>query len=251
MGGMMGPGGPPPPGMLNRMSNPPLSMNEKVYPPGQPMVFNSQNPSAPPIYPCGTCRREVHDNDQAILCESGCNFWYHRACTGLTETAFVYLTQEVFAEWVCDSCFKQKEVPVVKFKPWTFKSSSSANSSVFSSSFFKNTKLSFFYINFAISSTYAEPVCNYASSFQTTTRPTTIWYIIYWWWWSSDSKHNCDKLEPFSTKCEEQVFETIWCKIVLFVFGGQPTNITEKARREENETAASSSNKSRERTRFF
>ena len=114
----MGPGGPPPPGMLNRMSNPPLSMNEKVYPPGQPMVFNSQNPSAPPIYPCGTCRREVHDNDQAILCESGCNFWYHRACTGLTETAFVYLTQEVFAEWVCDSCFKQKEVPVVKFKPW-------------------------------------------------------------------------------------------------------------------------------------
>jgi hypothetical protein len=115
--GMMGPGGPPPPGMLNRMSNPPLSMNEKVYPPGQPMVFNSQNPSAPPIYPCGTCRREVHDNDQAILCESGCNFWYHRACTGLTETAFVYLTQEVFAEWVCDSCFKQKEVPVVKFKP--------------------------------------------------------------------------------------------------------------------------------------
>ena len=24
------------------------------------------------------------------------------------------------------------------------------------------------------------------------------------------TQHNCDKLEPFSTKCEEQVFEMIW-----------------------------------------
>lgn len=42
------------------------------------MVFNPQNPNAPPIYPCGVCHKEVHDNDQAILCESGCNFWFHR-----------------------------------------------------------------------------------------------------------------------------------------------------------------------------
>jgi hypothetical protein len=42
------------------------------------MVFNPQNPNAPPIYPCGICHKEVHDNDQAILCESGCNFWFHR-----------------------------------------------------------------------------------------------------------------------------------------------------------------------------
>lgn len=91
--------------------------NEKVYPPGQPMVFNPQNPNAPPIYPCGACRKEVHDNDQAILCESGCNFWFHRVCTGLAEPAFVYLTQEVYAEWVCDACFKTRDVPLVKFKP--------------------------------------------------------------------------------------------------------------------------------------
>jgi hypothetical protein len=50
----------------------------KIYPPDQPMVFNPQNPNAPPIYPCGICHKEVHDNDQAILCESGCNFWFHR-----------------------------------------------------------------------------------------------------------------------------------------------------------------------------
>lgn len=50
----------------------------KVYPADQPMVFNPQNPNAPPIYPCGVCHKEVHENDQALLCESGCNFWFHR-----------------------------------------------------------------------------------------------------------------------------------------------------------------------------
>lgn len=96
----------------------PLSMSsEKIYPADQPMVFNPQNPNAPPLYPCGICHREVHDNDQAILCESGCNFWFHRICTGLAEAAFHYLTQEIYAEWVCDKCFSEKDVPLVKFKP--------------------------------------------------------------------------------------------------------------------------------------
>lgn len=49
------------------------------------MVFNPQNPNAPPIYPCGICHKEVHDNDQAILCESGCNFWFHRSVGSLVE----------------------------------------------------------------------------------------------------------------------------------------------------------------------
>merc|ERR1712117_930041 len=86
-----GMGGPSPvrPGMGGP---PPLSMSsEKIYPADQPMVFNPQNPNAPPIYPCGICHKEVHDNDQAILCESGCNFWFHRICTGLVEAAFHFL----------------------------------------------------------------------------------------------------------------------------------------------------------------
>lgn len=91
--------------------------NERLYPPGQPIIFNPQNPSAPPIYPCGICRKEVGDHDQAILCESGCNFWFHRVCTGLAEPAFHFLTQEIFAEWVCDKCFLAKDVPLVKLKP--------------------------------------------------------------------------------------------------------------------------------------
>ncbi|KAK6188731.1 hypothetical protein SNE40_004849 [Patella caerulea] len=93
------------------------TMAGKVYPPNQPMVFNPSNPNAPPIYPCGICHKEVHENDHAILCESGCNFWFHRACTGLTEPAFTMLTQEIYAEWVCDKCLNTKSIPLVKLKP--------------------------------------------------------------------------------------------------------------------------------------
>lgn len=89
----------------------------KVYPPNQPMVFNPSNPSAPPIYPCGVCHKEVHENDQAVLCESGCNFWFHRMCTGLTQDAFFMLKKEVYAEWVCDRCLNTKSIPLVKLKP--------------------------------------------------------------------------------------------------------------------------------------
>ncbi|CAH1378165.1 protein pygopus isoform X2 [Tenebrio molitor] len=103
---------------MNNMYSKPMPVSAgKVYPADQPMVFNSQNPNAPPIYPCGVCHKEVHDNDQAILCESGCNFWFHRGCTGLTEAAFQLLTAEVYAEWVCDKCLSSKNIPLVKFKP--------------------------------------------------------------------------------------------------------------------------------------
>ncbi|XP_060534196.1 protein pygopus-like [Cylas formicarius] len=127
MGPMGAPNGPIGPGMnnnsfmmspMNNMYSKPMPVSAgKVYPANQPMVFNSQNPNAPPIYPCGVCHKEVHDNDQAILCESGCNFWFHRGCTGLTETAYQLLTAEVYAEWVCDKCLSTKNIPLVKFKP--------------------------------------------------------------------------------------------------------------------------------------
>lgn len=79
MGGPMN--GPPnpmggPPGMFGPK---PMSVSAgKVYPAGQPMVFNPQNPNAPPIYTCGSCHKEVNDNDEAMFCESGCNFFFHR-----------------------------------------------------------------------------------------------------------------------------------------------------------------------------
>lgn len=114
-----GPGGPP---MHQHPMGPPpgkpgMIPGGKTYPSDVPRVMNPANPNAPPIYPCGICHREVHDNDQAILCESGCNFWYHRSCTGLSETAFIYLNEDVYAEWACDNCMGSKKVPLVKLKP--------------------------------------------------------------------------------------------------------------------------------------
>lgn len=125
-----GPGGQgPPPGMqmpphpMQQQNQPPQSgkpgsmMAGKIYPHDQPRVFNPANPNAPPIYPCGICHKEVHDNDQAILCESGCNFWFHRGCTGLTDYAYHLLNEEIYAEWACDKCMHTKNIPLVKFKP--------------------------------------------------------------------------------------------------------------------------------------
>lgn len=74
---LMGPNQGPPMGMYGGPKPMPVSAG-KIYPVDTPMVFNPQNPNAPPIYPCGTCHKEVHDNDQGLLCESGCNFWFHR-----------------------------------------------------------------------------------------------------------------------------------------------------------------------------
>ncbi|GAB1610526.1 protein pygopus-like [Argonauta hians] len=110
VGGVGPPPLPPPPPSSSGPS-------EKVYPRNKSMVFNPANPNAPPIYPCGTCHKEVHDSDQAILCESGCNFWFHRICTGLTEDAYHLLRAEVYAEWVCDKCLSTKNIPLVKMKP--------------------------------------------------------------------------------------------------------------------------------------
>ncbi|KAE8281943.1 Cingulin [Larimichthys crocea] len=39
------------------------------------------------VFPCGLCLAEVHDDQDAILCEASCQRWFHRDCTGLTEPA--------------------------------------------------------------------------------------------------------------------------------------------------------------------
>ncbi|CAH1254424.1 pygopus homolog 2-like [Branchiostoma lanceolatum] len=69
-----------------------------------------------PAYPCGICRQEVSDNDEAILCEAHCNQWFHRVCTGLTEAAYHLLTAEQAAEWACDNCLRTQNIPPVRLK---------------------------------------------------------------------------------------------------------------------------------------
>ena len=81
------------------------------------MIFNPANPNAPPIYPCGVCHREVQgDSDEAIMCESGCNFWFHRSCIHMMPEAYHFLKKEVYAEWVCENCIQHKRIAPIKFK---------------------------------------------------------------------------------------------------------------------------------------
>lgn len=72
---------------------------------------NRLSGSAPsePVYPCGICLGEVNDDQEAILCEASCQKWFHRLCTGMTETAYNLLTAETAAVWGCDACMDQKE----------------------------------------------------------------------------------------------------------------------------------------------
>jgi hypothetical protein len=133
--GMMSPHGPPPPGMMphhvgqpgmppHAMMGPPPGPPPppgnnvgKIYPSNQPMIFNSQNPNAPPIHPCGVCHREVQgDSEDGILCESGCNFWFHRMCINMSAEAYNMLKSEIFVEWACDNCIRNKNIPPVKLR---------------------------------------------------------------------------------------------------------------------------------------
>uniref|UniRef100_T1GAQ9 Uncharacterized protein n=1 Tax=Megaselia scalaris TaxID=36166 RepID=T1GAQ9_MEGSC len=61
-----GGGGSGPNPMFGMKSMPPASAS-KLYPPGQPLISNPLNPNAPPIYPCGSCRKEVNDNEEAVF----------------------------------------------------------------------------------------------------------------------------------------------------------------------------------------
>lgn len=120
MGNLLGPGPPAPPphprGMMLMHGPPPPQMMPRTYPPHTHHINNPQNPNSSSIAICGSCHKEAQDTEGTVLCESGCNFFYHRTCVGLTEHALKMLNQENYAEWVCDKCFAEKHVPPVKLK---------------------------------------------------------------------------------------------------------------------------------------
>ncbi|KAJ8391629.1 hypothetical protein AAFF_G00087700 [Aldrovandia affinis] len=70
--------------------------------------------SMEPMYPCGICLSEVNDDQEAILCEASCQKWFHRICTGMTETAYNLLTAEASAVWGCDTCMEEKGAPLTR-----------------------------------------------------------------------------------------------------------------------------------------
>ncbi|KAJ6664261.1 hypothetical protein lerEdw1_008480 [Lerista edwardsae] len=72
------------------------------------------HPSSDPVYPCGICTHEVNDDQDAILCEASCQKWFHRICTGMTESAYGLLTAEASAVWGCDTCMADKDVQLMR-----------------------------------------------------------------------------------------------------------------------------------------
>ncbi|XP_067275206.1 pygopus homolog 1-like isoform X3 [Pseudorasbora parva] len=74
----------------------------------------STSSSSEPVYPCGLCLSEVNDDQEAILCEASCQKWFHRVCTGMTETAYNLLTAEASAVWGCDACMEDKGAQLLK-----------------------------------------------------------------------------------------------------------------------------------------
>lgn len=70
--------------------------------------------SSEPVYPCGICTHEVNDDQDAILCEASCQKWFHRICTGMTESAYGLLTAEASAVWGCDTCMADKDVQLMR-----------------------------------------------------------------------------------------------------------------------------------------
>uniref|UniRef100_A0A8C3BQF5 Pygopus family PHD finger 2 n=1 Tax=Cairina moschata TaxID=8855 RepID=A0A8C3BQF5_CAIMO len=87
--------------------------NSLPPPPGKAAGGSGHQPPPGLVYPCGACRNEVNDDQDAILCEASCQKWFHRECTGMTENAYGLLTTEASAVWACDFCLKTKEIQSV------------------------------------------------------------------------------------------------------------------------------------------
>ncbi|XP_053573476.1 pygopus homolog 1 isoform X2 [Bombina bombina] len=80
-------------------------------------LLNSSYSSSLPcntLYSCAVCTNDIHDVQDAVRCEASCLKWFHRSCTGMTETAYALLTAESSAIWVCDSCFSTKDIQLLR-----------------------------------------------------------------------------------------------------------------------------------------
>lgn len=76
----------------------------------QPYAMTNQG-----VY-CGKCQREFYQNEPNIICKAGCKTCYHISCSGLTQLACDLLMKESLAEWVCDRCTSNRNVPFFKYK---------------------------------------------------------------------------------------------------------------------------------------
>jgi len=102
------------PNQMNLQQNRMPFNSDKVYPQNKKIV----NANGQQIFVCKSCCKEVHENNQGILCDGGaCHYWYHLQCTNLTELAFKFLKENALAEWCCESCEQNPNKPPVRFTP--------------------------------------------------------------------------------------------------------------------------------------
>lgn len=64
-------------------------------------------------YPCGICKLDVNDSDQAIQCEGYCASWFHCKCgLGFKLNAAQYRKLASFEErWICANCCGDLSLP--------------------------------------------------------------------------------------------------------------------------------------------
>lgn len=109
------PAPPPPPNQQQppqQQQQPPLMHQMEGQPPMAP--YQQQTGGQVMVY-CGECRQAIYANEPRIVCRAGCDFYYHRHCSGLTELACELLLREAAAEWVCNRCINiNRQIPVVR-----------------------------------------------------------------------------------------------------------------------------------------
>lgn len=81
-------------------------------PPPPPMAPYQAQPAQQVMGYCADCRQPIHTSELRIMCR-GCDSYYHRRCSGLTQLACELLLNEPVAEWACNRCFEYRRGPVV------------------------------------------------------------------------------------------------------------------------------------------
>lgn len=56
-----------------------------------------------PKYPCKDCKKNVRNNQDALLCVA-CKVWSHAKCLGMSKEIFKYYLNNPELDWVCSTC---------------------------------------------------------------------------------------------------------------------------------------------------
>ncbi|OXU24075.1 hypothetical protein TSAR_003552 [Trichomalopsis sarcophagae] len=93
--------------MNHQATHMPGGSEQNIFSSNQPEDFDSQDEEMH----CNLCKGII--KDEGLLCDPGCNSWYHAHCVGMSPIAYKLFMNESDAQWVCDDCFATKYIPPV------------------------------------------------------------------------------------------------------------------------------------------